>query len=114
MFAPNPNHFNILVEAEMEMADGQKEFVKLNSKESWKFHKILFSLNKKKQAILHPDVARYALRRFKILHPDKVVSFVHLVQLKDVIPDMQEEFRVHGEDPKSYIRERFFSYKVIP
>lgn len=114
MFAPNPNHFNILVEADMELVSGEKETFKLSSEDSWKFRKILSSLNNKKQTMLFPDVARFALSRYQLIYPEKKVSSVHLVQLKDLIPDIHKDFRLHGSDPNSYERELFFSYKVQP
>lgn len=124
MFAPSPNRYNFFITADVEFADGQKDTYKfprtseMSFQEKYlhgeRFRKITFEgIRMDEFKFMWPDAARFALRKMKDTHSDKIPVKVSLVRHWERVPDMETEFRKHGEMAHKYDNYTFYTYEVL-
>lgn len=124
MFAPNPTRLNIFIKADVEFEDGSKDsyvfprpsemniFEKYVSGE--RYRKIISeAIRNDSHNWMWPDTAKFALRKMREKHYNKIPLKVHLSRHWSETPDMSVEFRPHGEKIKDFKAYRFYTYEVI-
>lgn len=124
MFAPNPTRMNIYISAEVEFEDGSKEtFVFPRPSEmnivgkyvkGERYRKIVSeAIRNDTHSWMWPDAARFALRKLREKHFNKIPLKVHLTRHWSETPDVSKEFIPHQTPLKNHKNYRFYTYEVI-
>jgi hypothetical protein len=124
MFAPVPNRGNIYLSAEVEFIDGTKEnymfprtsMMTLSEKYDVgeRFRKITTEgIRRDDFNFMWPDTARFVLKKMKEQTGHKLPLRVHLSRNWEIIPDINVEFRRHGEPAHNYNSHKFYTYEVL-
>jgi hypothetical protein len=124
MFAPNPAKLSFYLRAEIEFDDGSKEDyvfprnTRLSTIQRYiqgeKFRKVISEgIRKDQNSFMWRDTAKFALRKLRNTHFDKIPLKVHLYRHWDEIPNIKQEFRPHLSTTADYQSFKFFTYEVI-
>ena len=124
MFAPVPNRGNIYLSAQVEFIDGTKEnFVFPRTSEMTTAEKYQYgeryrkltteSIRRDDFNFMWPDTARFVLKKVKEKSGYKLPLRVHLTRHWEIVPDLDKEFRHHGELAKQYNSHKFYTYEVL-
>jgi hypothetical protein len=124
MFAPNPSRVNFKLKARVEFSDGVVDFFYfthsggLSLKQKYffgeKFRKLVFDVAQKRERhFLCKDLAKFALRKMRQEHFNKIPIRVQLITIADEIPDIKDEFRLHHQSHQFKKVTPFYTYEVI-
>lgn len=124
MFAPNPTRLNLYITADIEFEDGSKDTyffprpAQMNLFEKYvngeRYRKIVTEgIRNDSHKWMWPDTAKFALRKMRNKHYNKIPLKVHLSRHWSDTPDLNSEFRPHRAEIKDFKSFRFYTYEVI-
>ncbi len=124
MFAPNPSRMNVVVSADVEFDDGTVDTFVFNPLEERsmsqkyvngeKLRKIVSEgIRNDSHAWMWKDAAKFAVRKLKDKHFDKIPLRVHLIRHWNETPELSAEFIPQEAPPRAKDSYRFYTYEVI-
>lgn len=124
MFAPNPTRLNVYITAEVEFEDGTKDVFafpkpsEMNIFQKYvngeRYRKIVSeAIRNDSHSWMWPDTARFALRKLREKHFNKIPLKVHLSRHWSETPDLDKKFIPHQTRLKDFKNYRFYTYEVI-
>lgn len=123
MFSPNPSRVDAHITAEVEFDDGTKEIYSfpdsknLSLKEKYlfgeRFRVLLETARQDSHSFMWKDLAKFALRKLRVSHFNKIPLKVHLHRHWSEIPSIESKFYHRDEKFLAEKSHKFFTYEVL-
>ncbi len=124
MFAPDPTRTNLQMSAKVEFEDGTTDTYHFPNSTNLslidkylygeKFRKLMSEgIHKDSNQWMWKDAARFVLRKTRDKNLSKMPMKVILIEHKDIIPSLEQEFRPHLSRSQNYKSKSFYTYEVL-